>query len=193
VEEVAQVYARALFEVASERDVLDTVREQLGQFVDVLSTDHNLAIFFYSPYFSTEEKKAGLSRTVEGADETLMNFLETLVERQRMPEIFAIRSRYDELWDTERKLLPVEVTSAVELDEATIRSIGDRIGQQTGDKIELTTVVDPDILGGIVLRVGNFILDASLRSRLNDLRKQVAQARLPTPAKEPINANADQT
>ena len=106
-------------------------------------------------------RRQGLSRTVEGADETLMNFLETLVERHRMPEIFRIRSRYDELWDAERKLLPVEVTSAVELDEATIRSIGDRISQQTGNKIELTTVVDPDVLGGIVLRVGNFILDAS--------------------------------
>jgi F-type H+-transporting ATPase subunit delta len=192
MEEVAQVYARALFEVASERDVLDTVKEQLAQFVDALSEDHNLAVFFYSPYFSTEEKKQGLSRTVEGADETFMNFLETLVERHRMPEIFRIRSRYEELWDLERKLLPVEVTSAVELDEATIRSIGDRISQQTGNQIELTTVVDPDVLGGIILRVGNFVLDASIQSRLNDLRKQVAQARIPMPAKEPLNANADQ-
>jgi F-type H+-transporting ATPase subunit delta len=192
VEEVAQVYARALFEVASERDVLDTVKEQLAQFVDALSEDHNLAVFFYSPYFSTEEKKQGLSRTVEGADETFMNFLETLVERHLMPEIFRIRSRYEELWDLERKLLPVEVTSAVELDEATIRSIGDRISQQTGNQIELTTVVDPDVLGGIILRVGNFVLDASIQSRLNDLRKQVAQARIPMPAKEPLNANADQ-
>ena len=126
---------------------------------------------------------------VEGADETFMSFLETLVERQRMPEIFHIRTRYEELWDREMKLLPVEVTSAVELDEATVRSIGERIGSQTGNKIELTTVVDPDILGGIVLRVGNFILDASIRSRLNQLRKQVAQARLPSPVKEPPNAD----
>ncbi len=192
MEEVAQVYARALFEVASERDVLDTVKEQLGQFVDALSEDHNLAVFFYSPYFSTEEKKQGLSRTVEGADETFMNFLETLVERHRMPEIFRIRVAIRGAVGCERKLLPVEVTSAVELDEATIRSIGDRISQQTGNQIELTTVVDPDVLGGIVLRVGNFVLDASIQSRLNDLRKQVAQARIPMPAKEPLNANADQ-
>jgi F-type H+-transporting ATPase subunit delta len=190
VEEVAQVYARALFEVASERDVLDTVKEQLAQFVDALSEDHNLAVFFYSPYFSTEEKKQGLSRTVEGADETFMNFLETLVERHRMPEIFRIRSRYEELWDLERKLLPVEVTSAVELDEATIRSIGDRISQQTGNQIELTTVVDPDIVGGIVLRVGDFILDASIRNSLSQLRKQVAHAaRTPVSVKEPLNAD----
>ena len=121
MEEVAEVYARALFEVASERGVLDTVREQLAQFVDVLSANHSLQTFFFSPYLSTEEKKDGLSRMIEGADETFMSFLETLVERQRMPEIFHIRARYEELWDAEMKLLPVEVTSAVALDEATVR------------------------------------------------------------------------
>ena len=189
MEQVAQVYARALFEVASERGVLDTVREQLAQFVDAFSADRELEIFFVSPYFSTEEKKDGLGRMVEGADETFMNFLETLVERQRMPEIFHIRTRYEELWDAEMKLLPVEVTSAVGLDEATVRSIAERIGSGTGNTIQLTTVVDPDMLGGIVLRVGNVVLDASIRSRLNELRKQVAQARLPRQVKEPPNAD----
>jgi ATP synthase F1 delta subunit len=189
VEEVGEVYARALFEVASERGMLDTVRDQLGQFVDVLGTDRGLETFFFSPYFSTVEQKEGLARLVQDADETVMSFLETLVERHRMPEIFHIRARYEELWDAEMKRLPVEVTSAVELDGSIVRDIGERIGTQTGNKIELTSVVDPDILGGIVLRVGDFILDASIRNRLSQLRKQVGQARLPSLAKEPLNAD----
>jgi F-type H+-transporting ATPase subunit delta len=189
VEQVAEVYARALFEVASERDVLDVVREQLVQFVDVLSTNHNLQTFFFSPYLSTEEKKDGLGRMIEGADGTFMSFLETLVERHRMPEIFHIRGRYEELWDAEMKLLPVEVTSAVALDAAVVRDIGDRIGTQTGNKIELTSVVDPQIIGGIVLRVGDFILDASIRNRLSQLRKQVGRAGPPPPIEEPVNAD----
>jgi F-type H+-transporting ATPase subunit delta len=176
VEEIAQVYARALFEVAIEHSTLDEVREQLAQFADAVHDNRDVAIFFFSPYFSTEEKKDGLHRMVTGANPALMNFLEALIERHRMPAIFRIRARYEELWDDENKLLPVEVTSAVELDEATVKSIGDRIGEQTGNTIELTSVVDPEILGGIVLRVGNFILDASIRNRLNQLRKQVAQA-----------------
>ena len=165
------------------------VREQLGQFVDVLSTNHNLQTFFFSPYLSTEEKKDGLGRMIEGAEETFMSFLETLVERHRMTEVFHIRARFEELWDAEMKRLPVEVTSAVELDGSIVRDIGERIGTQTGNKIELTSVVDPDILGGIVLRVGDFILDASIRNRLSQLRKQVGQARLPSLAKEPLNAD----
>jgi ATP synthase F1 delta subunit len=93
-----------------------------------------------------------------------------------MPVIFRIRQQYERLWDEENRLLPVQVTSAVELDAATVKSIGDRIGEQTGQRVELTSTVDPDILGGIVLRVGNSILDASIKHRLDQLRKHVAQA-----------------
>ncbi len=93
-----------------------------------------------------------------------------------MPAIYRIRAEYERLWDEENKLLPVEVTSAIDLDEATVKSIGDRIGEQTGQRVELTSKVDPSILGGIVLRVGNQILDASIKHRLDQLRKHVAQA-----------------
>jgi F-type H+-transporting ATPase subunit delta len=176
MEEIAEVYARALFEVAQEHDRLDEIRDELGQFADALNDNRQLAVFFFSPYFSTEEKKDGLQRIIDGGDPHFVNFLEALVERHRMPAIFRIRARYDAMWNDVNKLLPVEVTSAVKLDDAIIKSIGDRIGEQTGDQIELTTIVDPDVLGGIVLRVGNFVLDASIRNSLEQLRKQVAQA-----------------
>lgn len=176
MEEIAQVYSRALFEVAKESGKLDIVREQLGQFADALDGNRELAVFFFSPYFSTEEKKDGLHRALDGADPAIVNFLETLLERHRMPVIFRIRAQYERLWDEENKLLPVQVTSAVALDEATVKSIGERIGAQTGQQVELTSTVDPDILGGIVLRVGNSILDASIKHRLDQLRKHVAQA-----------------
>jgi F-type H+-transporting ATPase subunit delta len=175
MEEIAQVYARSLFEVAKEHDKLDEIRDQLNEFAKAMDENRDLRVFFFSPYFSTEEKKDGLRKTVEGADEIFMNFLEALVERHRMPAIFRIRARYEELWDEENQLLPVQVTSAIELDEAIVNNIGERIGQQTGRKVELSSKVDPDILGGIVLRVGNSVLDASIRNRLNQLRRSVAQ------------------
>ena len=175
MEEIAQVYARSLFEVAKEQDKLDTVREQLDEFAKAMNENRELQVFFFSPYFSTEEKKDGLKKTVDGAEEIFMNFLEALVERHRMPAIFRIRARYEELWDEENQLLPVQVTSAIELDESIVKNIGDRIGQQTGRKVELSSKVDPDILGGIVLRVGNSVLDASIRNRLNQLRRSVAR------------------
>ncbi len=176
MEEIAQVYARALFEVAKERDILDEIHDDLDAFTKALEENRELAVFFFSPYFSSEEKKNGLERAVTGADPIFMNFLETLLERHRMPVIFRMRARFEQLWDEENKLLPVEITSSIELDKEIVQSIGERIGEQTGQKVELSSKVDPDILGGLVVRVGNFVLDASIRNRLNQLRKQVARA-----------------
>lgn len=176
MEEIAQVYARSLFEVASEQGKLDIVKQQLDEFATALHENRELAVFFFSPYFTAEEKKDGLHRAVEGADATVMNFLEALTERHRMPAIFRIRTDFEGLYDKSNKLLPVTVTSAVELDAETIESLGKRIGEQTGNEIELSSKVDPEILGGIVLRVGNFIMDASIRTRLEQLRREVAQA-----------------
>jgi F-type H+-transporting ATPase subunit delta len=176
MEEIAQVYARSLFEVAQERGILDTIRDQLNQFAAVLDDNREVQVFFFSPYFSTEEKKAGLKRAVTDAEPTFDNFLQALIERHRMPALFRIRTNFERLWDKENKLLPVQVTSAIELDAELVKSIGDRISSQTGNEIQLSATVDPEIIGGIVLRVGNFILDASIRNSLNQLRKQVAQA-----------------
>jgi F-type H+-transporting ATPase subunit delta len=176
MEEIASVYARSLFEVAKEQKKLERVREQLGEFADALNETRELQVFFFSPYFSTQEKKDGLSKAVSGTEAILTNFLELLIEKHRMPAIFRVRRELDELWQRENKLLPVEVTSAIELDKSTVKHIGDRIGEQTGQKIELSAKVEPDILGGIVVRVGNSIIDASIRARLEQLRKQVARA-----------------
>jgi F-type H+-transporting ATPase subunit delta len=176
MEEIAQVYARSLFEVAQEQDKLDVVREQIGQFADALSESRELQTFFFSPYFSTDEKKEALNRALEGPDETVSNFLELLLENHRMPVLFRVRRELDRLWEDLNKLLPVQITSAVELDPAIAERIGDEIGRQTGRRVELTSTVDPNVIGGLVLRVGNSILDASIRTRLDNLRKQVAKA-----------------
>jgi F-type H+-transporting ATPase subunit delta len=175
MEEIAAVYARSLFEVAQEQDKLDLVREQLGEFADALDETRELQTFFFSPYFSTAEKQDGLDKAVTDADAIVVNFLKLLIENHRMPVIFRVRRAYDELWEEENKLLPVQITSAVELDKATVSQIGDRIAEQTGRKVDLKSSVEPEILGGIVVRVGNSVLDASIRNRLEKLRKQVAR------------------
>jgi F-type H+-transporting ATPase subunit delta len=174
MDELARVYARALFEVAREHGQLDVLREQLGQFADALNDNRELAFFFFSPYFSTSQKEDGLARVLEGAEEALLNFLRLLIENHRMPVIFRIRREYDHLWEQEKKLLPVVLTSAVELDEQTVADLGARIGERTGRTVQLSTEVEPDILGGIVVRIGNSILDASIRNRLEQLRAHVA-------------------
>lgn len=176
MEEIARVYAEALFESASERDKLDVVREQIGQFADALNENRELSVFFFSPYFSTEEKRQGLSKMLEGAEPEVTNFLELLIEKHRVPVIFRIRRTFDKLWADANKLLPVTVTSAVELPSETVEQIGKNIEQQTGRTVQLESRVDDGIIGGLVVQVGNMVLDASIRNRLEKIRKQVTAA-----------------
>ena len=176
MEEISTVYARSLFEVAREHGELDEVREQLDEIVRALDENRDLQVFFFSPYFSSAEKKDGIGKLLDGVNERLLNFLELLAEKHRLPVVFRIRRDYEKLWAEENKLLPVSVTSAVELDADTIQGIGRRIEEQTGRRVELTSSVDPDVLGGLVVRVGNMILDASVRNRLERMRKEVARA-----------------
>jgi F-type H+-transporting ATPase subunit delta len=176
MEEIARVYADALFRAAKEEGKLDAIREQLGEFAEALSASREMQLFLFSPYFSSSEKSAGLRRAIVGAEPELLNFLELLCEKHRVPAIFRIRSKYEELWAKENRRLGVTVTSAVDLDPAVVERIGQEIERQTDRRVELESRVDDGILGGIVLQVGNMVLDASLRNRLEKLRKNVASA-----------------
>jgi F-type H+-transporting ATPase subunit delta len=176
MEAIARVYAEALFASAKEKGKLDAIREQLGQFADTLAENRELQLFFFSPYFSSAEKKDGLDRAIADAEPELLNFLGLLCEKHRMPVVFRIRDRFDDLWAVENKRLEVTVTSAVELDPDLVQRIGAEIEKQTGQKVDLQSRVDGDILGGLVLQVGNKVLDASVRNQLEKLRKSVAAA-----------------
>jgi F-type H+-transporting ATPase subunit delta len=174
--EAARVYAEALFEVGRDNGKLDALQQQLGQFADAVDRNRDLQVFFFSPYLSSAEKKEGIERAISGAEPELINFLELLVDKHRMTEVFRIRRELDELWKHENRRIDVTVTSAVELDPSVVEKIGQEVERQTGEKVDLSSRVDGEILGGIVLQVGNMVLDASIRNRLEKLRKSVAQA-----------------
>ena len=176
MEEIARVYAKALFEAAKDLGKLDTIRDQLGQFVDALNENQEMQLFLFSPSFSSAEKIEALERAVTDAEPEFLNFLELLLEKGRIPVIFRIQRQYNAMWDKENKRLGVTVTSAVELDPEVTKRISDEIEEQTGNTVELTSRVDPDILGGLVVQVGNMILDTSIQNRLEKLRKSVASA-----------------
>lgn len=178
MEKIARVYADALFGAAQDTDQLDEIHEQLGQFTDAMNESNDMRVFFFSPYFSSTEKREAISAAISGASAELVNFLELLAEKHRMPVIFRIRDTFDELWAEENRQLEVRLTSAVELDPEVINRVRAEIERQTDRKIELESSVDQGIIGGLVLQVGNMVVDASLRGRLERLRKEVAQAAL---------------
>jgi F-type H+-transporting ATPase subunit delta len=176
MEEIARVYAEALFDVAKDKDKLDRIHEELSEFAQALSDDREMQVFLFSPYFSSAEKREGLEKAVSGADEEFVNFLELLVEKHRMPLVFRIQRQFEQRWKKENKKLDVTVTSAIELDPKVAEKVGKEIEKQTGQSVELRSTVDEGIIGGLVLQVGNMVLDASIRNRLERLRKNIARA-----------------
>lgn len=174
--DAARVYAEALFSAGEDKGKINELQEQLAEFADAVDGNRELQVFLFSPYLSSQDKKDGLARAVTGAEPEFVNFLELLVEKGRMPDVFRIRREYEELWKRANRRLDVTVTSAIELDPSVVGKIGEEVERQTGEKVELSSEVDDGILGGIVLRVGNMVLDASIRTRLEKLRKSVASA-----------------
>lgn len=174
--DAARVYAEALFSAGEDKGKINELQEQLAEFADAVDGNRELQVFLFSPYLSSQDKKDGLARAVTGAEPEFVNFLELLVEKGRMPDVFRIRREYEELWKKANRRLDVTVTSAIELDPSVVGKIGEEVERQTGEKVELSSEVDDGILGGIVLRVGNMVLDASIRTRLEKLRKSVASA-----------------
>ena len=175
MEAIARVYATALFEAAKASGKLDLIHEQLTQFVAALRENRELELFFFSPYFSSAEKRDGLGKVLDGAEAELINFLELLAEKHRVPVIYRIQRQFNALWAKENKRLGVTLTSAVELDPKIAKKIAAEIEKQTGNEVELESRVDDGIIGGLVLQVGNMVLDASVRNRLEKLRKSIAR------------------
>ena len=176
MEEIARVYADALFRAAKAAGKLDVLREQLNQFVVALRENREMELFFFSPYCSSAEKREGLTKVLDGAEPELINFLELLAEKHRVPVIYRIERQFNALWAKENKRLGVTVTSAIELDPEIAKRIGAEIEKQTGNEVELESRVDDAIIGGLVVQVGNMVLDASVRNRLEKLRRSIAHA-----------------
>ena len=174
---IARPYAEALFSVAQGTgESLEGWRTAVDELANLMSHPQ-VADVVADPNLDHAQVFGLLTGMMKGTVPAAgINFLKLLIEKHRMPAVFRVRRTFDELWQHENKLLPVEITSAIELDKKTVKQIGDRIGEETGQKIELSEHVDPDILGGLIVRVGNSIIDSSIRARLHSLRKQVAKA-----------------
>lgn len=172
---VAQrIYANALFEAAKERGRLERVRKELGDFVHALADIPELRNLLANPQLDSEAKASALEELLEGSDELVRNFLRLVTEKGRAGEIEEIFGEFEGLVAAEENVLSVELTTAVELSDAEARKIARQIEQASGHRVQASRSVDPDLIGGIVLEAGTHRVDASVRGRLNRLRRQLA-------------------
>jgi F-type H+-transporting ATPase subunit delta len=167
-------YALALFEAAVERDRLEQVQQDLADFVDAVRDVPELRALLRDPQLDRRAKIAALSDILAGADELVRNFVLVLTEHGRAAELEETQQEFERLVAEHTGHLTLELATAVELSDDEARDIVQQIEHASGRAVEATRRVDPDLLGGVVLQVGSLRLDASLRGRLERLRRELA-------------------
>jgi F-type H+-transporting ATPase subunit delta len=170
---VHRTYARSLFEAAKEAGKLAEIREQLGDFVETQRAVPELAEILRNPQLDQRAKLAAVDAVAGNADPFVRNLLRLLIEKGRGGEVEEVGEEFERLAAREEGQLSVELTTAFELSEDEARAIVEQIQQASGRTVEASRSVDPDLIGGIVLQAGSLRVDASVRSRLERLQREL--------------------
>jgi F-type H+-transporting ATPase subunit delta len=170
------VYARALFDAALDENKLEPVREQLAQFVAAEAEVPELRQLLRNPQLDPQARKAALRDLLADSEELLRNFLLVLVDKGRTGQLEEIAREFERLVAEHEGVINAELTTAIELSDQEAADLLRRIEESTGRKVEATRKVDPGLIGGIVLQIGSHRLDASVRGRLERLRRELATA-----------------
>ena len=173
---VDRVYARALFDAANEKGRLELVHEQLAQVVEAEAEVPELRELLRNPQLDPRARALAIRDLLEGGDELLRNFLLLLADKGRAAQLGEIAHEFERLVAEEEGVVRAELTTAVELSDDEASQLLRQVEEASGRKVEATRDVDPDLIGGIVLQVGSHRLDASVRGRLERLRRELAGA-----------------
>ncbi len=172
----ASVFARALLEAARDADAVGVVRAELADFAHAFGESQALRSALSNPQIHATAKSRVVASLTEGCHPLVRNVLQVLLKRGRFTIVGGVRDEFESLVSAEDEVVRVGVTSAVELTETTRNKIAARVEAVTGRRVALETTIDPAIVGGLVLRVGDRIVDGSVRSRIRQLRRRLASA-----------------
>jgi F-type H+-transporting ATPase subunit delta len=173
---VARTYARALFEAAQNEGRIEPVRDELATFVQAVDEVPELRALIRNPELDPPTKAAALDAVLEGADELVRNFVRVVAEKGRAAQLDEILREYEALVAAEEHILNVELTTAYELSDDEAAAIVKQIEEASGQQVEAARTVDPDLIGGLVLKAGSLEVDSSVRGRLDRLRRDLAHA-----------------
>ncbi|MHB0914191.1 MAG: ATP synthase F1 subunit delta [Thermoleophilia bacterium] len=177
-QQVTNVYAQALFEAARDAGTLNGTGADLESFVSAMREAKDLTAILYNPRVGANVKKNIVSELTAGADQVFMNSVKLLIDKGHASLLMDFNDRFQKLVKKEQGLIEVEITSAIELPEEARAKIRKRIEDATSRKVEVSEIIDENIIGGLVLRFGDIIVDGSLKSRLEQLRARLVQANL---------------
>ena len=177
---VAAPYAAALYEAATEAKALREVDGDLAAIADAVATDPALARALVNPAVPADAKGRVLDGLAKGANPLVGRFLAVVLQHRRLDALPEIQRAFADLVRLEQNELAVELTTAVAIDDKTADTVQKQLADATGLTVTMERTVDPAILGGVVLRVRDRLIDASLRRRLDLLGRSLRAARIPS-------------
>ncbi len=172
---VARRYAKAMVQLCDERGDGDTVRQDLRRVLEVLAVNAEAAAFLANPVAAPDSRKAVLRTLVDTLKvvETTRNLLLLLLDRGRIAEIAGIAREFDLALNARTGRVQAELKTAVVLEEASLQKVRASLKQLLAKEVDLAATVDPEILGGLVVTVGNTVYDASVRNHLDRIRHRL--------------------
>lgn len=179
---VSSTYAEALYAAAKGAGRVDAVSADLASFVEALGTSSELASLLESPDVSAAAKKNAIATVVGQHNQTLANFLRLLIDRGRTADLPDINRAFALKVDDAEGRISVEAITAVALPDDLRQAIVTKVQRETGRTPQLTERVDPEVIGGLILRVGGVMLDSSARRHLDAMRRNLSNAPLPAGA-----------
>jgi len=176
--EVLEPYAEALMSIAQSTDLIDRFGEDVSSLLNLLENSEELQLFLGSPVVKEEDKKAVL-RQISGDQlhPYIMNFLMLLVDRRRIRFLQGILKQFQAQLRELKQTIVAEVISAVELTDAQRQSVSEKVKAMTSaNQVELDSKIDPDLIGGVIIKVGSQVIDASLRGQLRRIGISLSRA-----------------
>jgi F-type H+-transporting ATPase subunit delta len=176
--DIAERYATALFELAEETGTLDTIESDLTALGAMIDESADLAKFIRSPLYSREEHTRALEAILKksGANELTQQFIGTVAQHRRLFVLPDMITSFKQMLAKKRGQMSAKVESAHPLSEAQLDHIKQVLKGQLGSDVALETSVDPELLGGLVVRVGSRMIDSSIRTKLNRLQLNLKEA-----------------
>ncbi|NIO56112.1 MAG: ATP synthase F1 subunit delta [Candidatus Latescibacteria bacterium] len=176
---LARRYARALFNAALEKDIIDPINEDVENFKELLETDPYLKGYLISPKILTEEKTALIDKAFgERANPLFIDFLLLLIDKKRFDHALEISEAYISIYEEHCGIVEAKVISAVSLDESQEAKLIEKLQLETNKEVRLTKVTDSKILGGLILFLEDKIVDGSVKFQLESLRRKLKEVKV---------------
>lgn len=169
---VARRYAEALFEVALENNSLDELKEEIKAVSNIFERETKLKTIFEHPKLSKDEKKDILNSLFKDRiSQEMLNLLYIIVDKGRERYISKIKKEYISLANEEQGIVVGKAITAVKMEEDELRKLEDRLSNKLNKKIELTNEIDKDVLGGVLVKIGDKVIDSSVKGQLDRISK----------------------